>query len=92
MKTFTQKQATDQQRHSETDMTIQFDPFTAYPADELVPVTVALPQQVLVQVDDAVEDFPSVKTRERFIGFAVLFTLADIEHDAAASLDRSDSA
>jgi hypothetical protein len=70
-------------------MNIQFDPLTLYPAAELETLTVALPKEVLQQIDDALKNFPFVNTRERFIGFAVLFALADIQHDAAATLDRS---
>jgi hypothetical protein len=71
-------------------MTIEFDPFTAYPADELVHLTVALPQEVVEQIDDVVEEMPFVRDRERFIGFAVLFALADIHDNAAASLTAVD--
>ena len=68
---------------------IQFDPFTAYPLDELVNFTVSLPEEVVAQIDEALEGLPDVETHERFIAFAVLFALRDIAHDAAATLDRS---
>src|SRR6267378_6730113 len=80
MTTFTQENCVDGAfgsnpgRRSKTDMTIQFDPFDAYPAAELVPVNTALPQPVLDQIDDVLDGMPFVKTRDRFIGFAVLFT------------------
>jgi hypothetical protein len=70
-------------------MNIEFDPFTIYPTAELETLTVSLPKEVLQQIDDALEGMPFVKTRDRFMGFAVLFALADIQHDAAATLDRS---
>jgi hypothetical protein len=69
-------------------MTIEFDPLTAYPADELVHLTVALPKEVVNSIDDALEGLPSVGNRERFIAFAVLFVLNDIQQDEAAGLDR----
>jgi hypothetical protein len=69
-------------------MRIEFDPLTAYPADELVHLTVALPKEFVAQIDDALEGLPSVKNRERFIAFAVLFALSDIQQDEAAGLDR----
>ena len=70
-------------------MEIYSDPFTAYPVDELVHITVALPEDIVAQIDDALEGLPDVETRERFIAFAVLFALSDIAHDAAATLDRT---
>lgn len=69
-------------------MKIEFDLLTAYPADELVHLTVALPKQYVAQIDDALEALPSVGNRERFIAFAVLFALSDIQQDAAAGLER----
>lgn len=49
-------------------MTIVFDPLTAYPAAELVHLTVALPLEIVGQIDDALAALPSVETRERFVG------------------------
>jgi hypothetical protein len=69
-------------------MKIEFDPLTAYLAEELVHLTVALPKEVIAAIDEALEALPSVKNRERFIAFAVLFALSDIEQNAAW-LDRS---
>ena len=64
-------------------MKIEFDPLTAYLAEELVHLTVALPKEVIAAIDEALEALPSVKNRERFIAFAVLFALSDIEQNAA---------
>lgn len=69
-------------------MTIEFDPLTAYPADELVHLTVALPKEVIAAIDEALEALRCVGNRERFVGFAVLFALKDIQQDGAAGLDR----
>ena len=65
------------------------DPLTAYPADELVYLTVALPKVALADIDHALELLPSVQNRECFIPFAVLFALSDIHHNAAVALDRT---
>jgi hypothetical protein len=58
------------------------------PADELVHFTVALPEEIVAEIDHALEASPVVRNRERFIAFALLFALADIHRDAAAGLDR----
>jgi hypothetical protein len=70
-------------------MRIEFDALNAYPVDELVYLRVALPKELIAEIDDALAYLPAVKTRERFVAFAALFALADIQNDTAASLDRS---
>jgi hypothetical protein len=68
----------------EVMMSIVFDPLTAFPAEELVHLTVTLPQEVMEQIDDAVEMCKPLETRERFVSFAALYVLAAIRDDAAA--------
>jgi hypothetical protein len=50
---------------------------------------VALPKEPIAEIDDALANLSTVKTRERFVAFAALFALADIQNNTAASLDRS---
>jgi hypothetical protein len=70
-------------------MKMEFDPLLAFPADELVHLTVALPITFVAAIDVALEGLPFVKNRERFVAFAVLFALSDIHADAAAVPDHS---
>jgi hypothetical protein len=67
----------------------EFNPFIEYPDDKLLRVGVALPQEVIEQIDDVLETLPSSVNREHFVACAVLFALREIHHDAAAVLDRN---
>ena len=69
-------------------MKMEFDPLNAYPVDEQVHLMFALPKEFVTAIDDALARLPSVRNRERFVAFAVLFALSDINGDAAAGLDR----
>jgi len=63
------------------------DLFTEYPVAELIHFTVALPEEVVAEISNALEGFRIVRGVEDFITLAIEFTLADIRHNDAAVLD-----
>jgi hypothetical protein len=51
-------------------------------------LTVGLPKEFVAQIDDVPEALPTVGNRERFVAFAVLLALRDIQQGEAVGLDR----
>lgn len=69
---------------------MMFTDATAYPADELTVLNVAMPKEAVAAMDDAIDAFyPAIqpRDRERFVFMAVQYAIESLREEAGGQND-----